>query len=495
MGGELQPIEVSRLAATAAFLGDAAADRHTFLKKAVLLTGELETLATPNGRACFFDALRLLMKMSVDRFHVLLPARSGLDKEVENLIDEVALKSRPEVRIADQIAESYDAILSVGTIGDPDRPLTVVNSNGWIARVASTGKSLPRDCSQFNRIGALGAACLGVAEVFKRLVILNPEKGELHDYLSFSFYTYKEADAPGPELPKEVAVDVLLVGLGAIGNATLHLLLNLPFTGSMTILDFQQYGIENWGTCFLVTPKDIDRPKIDAAKRWVNGRFRLKACHQTIEDYLKTNAAVAPRLVINGLDNVSARRAVQDLWPDNVFDGAIGPVSAEVTVHPWGLDLSCLKCDFPEPEVIAEEQQIRATGLRRERLLDSQSSLTEQDIAAAAPEYREFLSKHLGKPVCSVVSEGVIAMLSRDVLRPGFEPSVAFVAALSSCMLVTELIRYVQKDQAVLETGFQFDVMRGPQFGLHKAHARKSNCVCVERRQNIEAIRARRHMS
>ncbi|MGH7271032.1 MAG: hypothetical protein ACREJ3_11430, partial [Polyangiaceae bacterium] len=55
--------EFSRIVATAATLADEAADRHRFLDKQVLLTGEPNVLASENGRECLLGALRLLPRV------------------------------------------------------------------------------------------------------------------------------------------------------------------------------------------------------------------------------------------------------------------------------------------------------------------------------------------------------------------------------------------------------------------------------------------------
>jgi len=487
-------LQFSRIAATAESLEDAAPDKHRFLDKKVLLTGESGVLSTTNGRQCFLDCLRLMIRM-VHFLTIRLPASSSLSAEVEAMVKDLSLDFPPVIQTeSDDGFEIFDAILCVGSSSRPGLPWTVVNSNGWTARVSSLGKSLPSNCSAPNPVGALGAACLGVAEVFKRLIRLKPERGQLHDILFFSFHSYLPEDQEGIALPKELPMDLLLVGVGAIGNGTIHLLRSLPVTGRISIVDNQSYSRENWGTCVLVGPKDFGVSKAWAGEKWMQGKVVAKGFPETIEDFQKRcgTEIAYPRLILNGLDKISARRTVQDFWPDQIIDGAIGPVSCEVTLHPWGPDLSCLKCDFEEPSVPAEVVQRRATGLRPERLAAPNSVISEEDIANAPLDVQDWLRQRKGKPVCSVVSEGVLSLLASESQNAGFQPSVPFVACLSACMIVSELVRYLQNSPQVLETGFQFDVMVGPQRGNRKSHARKAECICVTRRKNIESVRLKR---
>lgn len=487
-------IQFSRIEATARSLAGFSTDSHQFLDKKVLLTGESEILATANGQRCFLDCVRLLMRM-IRSLTIRLPDASPLATEVDALVRKLTLGSPPVIERSSMGGlANFDAILSVGVSGRADLPWTVLNSNGWLARVSSKGRSLSNACSSDNPIGALGAACLGVAEVFKRLIRLKPDRGELHDLLSFSFYTYSVDDSPGPPLPKTLQVDLLLVGAGAIGNGTVHLLRELPTTGRVAIVDHQTFGEENWGTSILVSPDDFGTPKAVAAERWMAENCDAKGFPEKIEDFQIrcNNDKKYPRLIINGLDKVSPRRTVQDFWPDQIVDGAISATACEVTLHPWGPDLSCLKCDFEEPTVSAESVQASATGLRRERLANPQDVITEEDVQSAPPEKQDWLRQRKGKQVCSVVSEGVLSQIAADAQPAGFQPSVPFVACLSSCMIVAELVRFLQGEPPALETGFQFDVMIGPQRGQHKAHGRKADCICVTRKTNIELLRQRR---
>jgi hypothetical protein len=137
-----------------------------------------------------------------ERTVALPPEMADLQAQLQSIARQVQIWT-PVVFIPTPISMGiFDAILSVGTTASDGLPATIVNSNGWIARVSSGSTSLSDVCDQANPVGALGAACLGVTEVFKRLVALRPEKGELLDGVTFSFWSYRTDDAdPGPQVP------------------------------------------------------------------------------------------------------------------------------------------------------------------------------------------------------------------------------------------------------------------------------------------------------
>lgn len=488
----------SRPLAAAAALGADAEDHHRFLDKKVLLTGEESLLQTVNGAEIARAALLLLIRISAD-VTVGLPAACGeLRAELEAAVRRLAPKMTVRFLDEEPGLRSYDAILSVGTRARDDMRSTVINSNGWTARVSSGGQSLSAECNQANPVGALAAACLGVAEVFKRLIRLRPSKGELLDGISYSLWTYRAGDEdPGPELPNEMPVSLLLAGAGAIGNGTAYLISRLPIAGSVTVVDKQVYGPENWGTSICIGADDIGEGKAKVLAFLLPDRLKPQPRHAELAAVGAElgGALPYPAIVLGGLDNIDARHEIQKLWPDLVIDGAIGSdFSCQASCHPWGEDVACLVCLFvharsgERAEVVAS----RATGLPEDVCRDPDAIITEEHVQAAPAEKRPWLSQQVGRRICSVTPEAVARLLSEEVQRDGFTPSVPFVACYSSCMVVTELVRYLMTGRTSLEPRYQLNLLWGPQRGSDYPQARRHNCMCVERGHNIERVRASR---
>src|SRR5579863_9187864 len=170
-------------------LGELAEDRHRFLDKRVLLTGETSILATTNGADCFLDSLMLAVRICSD-VSVYLPSDCRrLIEQSKSVAEHTAFFRSVTFRQQVDDFHEFDSILSVGSKCHPELPWTSINSNGWIARVTSRDIDLPSACNQTNPVGSLAAACLGVGEVFKRLVRLRPERGQLLNGFAFSLRT------------------------------------------------------------------------------------------------------------------------------------------------------------------------------------------------------------------------------------------------------------------------------------------------------------------
>ena len=489
----------SRPAAAAARLGDLAQDRHRFWKKRVLLTGEADTLETGNGAVCLDASLRLLTRLCPNVVVALPPECASLREASRAVADRIWFGQPVEFDDAAEPAVGFDAILNIGSRVRPALPWTAINSNGWLARVSSVRTGLSSQCRQTNPIGALLAASLGAAEVFKRLISLKPERGDLWDGLTFSSWTYEcGGEDPGAALPQRLDLEALLVGAGAIGNGILYLLSSLPLGGQLWVVDRDDFKDENLGTCLLIGPHDLQAAKATFAQAYLVKRLSVVGYPEklsTFKNRLDTEIPY-PRIVLGAVDSIPSRHELQDLWPDIIIDGAIGDFSCQVSRHPWGEDLACLRCLFREPSgPSAELVQTRATGLPVEVLRGGEAVLTEDHVQAAREDKRDFLRARLGQRICAVAAEGVAHQLSREQQDPTFQPSLPFVACASSAMLVGEVVKRCAGWTTRLDGRFQFDLLVGPQAGKQFPQSRRADCVCVTRAANIAKVQARRRQA
>jgi len=484
-------LSYSRPQETAERLGDLAKDRHRFLDKKILLTGEPEILQTANGRDAFIFSLQLLVRICPNVSVALPEGQERLLTEAREVAVQVAFGKAVEFPGSVNPAE-FDAILSVGTRIEPTLPWTTINSNGWLTRVSSGGVSLSGECSLANPVGALATAALGAGEVFKRLIALVRERGELLNGLTFSVLALAaNSNDPGPALPKKIESDLLVAGGGAIGNGIIALLGRLPITGKIDIVDREEFGEENLGTCLLIGSAHITRPKATVLAEMLKAAGKnAQGFHGSFADYAASLEDKYPAVVLNGLDNIDARHEVQRiLWPDLIVDGAIGDFGCQVSSHFWAKNVACLICLFRHPVRSADSVAAEASGLAEDRISHADEPVSNADVESAPEAKKDFLRGRVGKPICSVVSEAVAQKIAQDARARGFEPSVPFVAAFSACMVVAQAVSYLSGWPSALDTRFQFDFLRGPNRGEEYPQERRADCLC-QRRKNIDRLRA-----
>jgi len=491
----MNELKYSRPLGVAARLGENAADRHQFVNKRVLLHGDSEFLYQDNGRHCLMYSLRLLPRICA-AVSVYVPREvPHLREECRHVIS--AIQFETTIELLDDCPDfaKFDAILFVGFTTNATLPWTTINSNGWVARVSSGEQSLSKDCDNVNPVAAMAAASLGVGEVFKRLVRIDSRRGRLLNGLTFSLLDYSCGnDVSGPSIPLHISCsNLLLVGVGAIGNGIIQLLRDLPLTGEIGIVDRQGYGEENWGTCMCIGPNDFKKKKVEFAKTYMSN-LTCTEYAENVQDFSSRlqQGLRHPRIILNALDNVEARHMVQNIWPDYVIDGAIGDFGCQVSRHPWGPDIACLMCQYEDNQrESAESMQMNATGLRLDVLQNPDGLLEDAHIESAPPDKQDFLRALKGMKICSVVQESVAKYISENA-DIDFAPSVPFVAAMSAAFVCAELIKTLCGTDSNLEPLYQFDFLIGPEKGIVVPAARKRDCICHTRARNISKFRKSR---
>ena len=307
-------------------------------------------------------------------------------------------------------------------------------------------------------------------------------------------YTYRYGDIDiGPVIPVNILVDFHVYGVGAIGNGVIYLLGELPIKGVINIVDKQNFQPENLGTCILIGPDDLNKEKALFCEKYLNKRgYKVNSYSESIQDFSKKigSDVAYPKIVMNAFDNIDARHSVQDMWPDLIIDGAISDFGCQVSSHPWEEDTACLRCLFKKPlSESSEEILSKLTGLSVKRSQEALTNINKKDIDMAPKNKQEWLRKQIGKQICSVVQDAVTNAISNEEQEKDFEPSVPFVACLSACMMVSELIKKSTGVKQTFETRYQMDILHGPVYGMEYPQGRTHDCVCVTRRNNINKFR------
>src|SRR5208283_4101310 len=101
----------SRPRKTAEQLGELAEDRHRFLNKRILLTGEPELLGIPNGRECLLNSIRLAVRICPNAIVYIGSENDALMAEAEGLAHSIAFGKKVEFLRAAPDFSQFDAIL------------------------------------------------------------------------------------------------------------------------------------------------------------------------------------------------------------------------------------------------------------------------------------------------------------------------------------------------------------------------------------------------
>lgn len=501
------PLEASRPVGVAQELTGSKLNANTVYARKVVLTGEIRTLSTENGQWCLLNCIRLLSRV-VGNLDIALP--KGLDdfeQAVSRLAQGVWSQNRVTLRrLEEAVLDDAWAVLNIGNQGRTDLAWTSINSNGWVARCTSGASPLPEDCEQANPIGAMLAASVGVAEVFKRVYGVPATSRPMIDIEEFSLFTMsKEFANCGPALPAQLTLpNAAMVGGGAIGNALTLLISQLPLRGELHIIDKQVFAKENLGTCCLLdNPNWLGESKARALADWLSSNAsadlivtgELATVATSTENNNLSGRGID--LVLNGLDDNSARRDAQRLWPSLIVDGAINAMGAAVVTHSLSHpEWACLSCTFPQPKQDGLALQARATGLSRTSLKgNTNRPITDADIDAAEPEVRDRLREEMrrGSTLCAALPTLLAVQRLGVKLDEGFRPSVPFVATAAAALVMAQVYRSLCWPSDRFFHEYQIaDLFRGFGTGHPVFRHASTTCNCVTYRHAILALAQKR---
>jgi len=332
---------------------------ENFFSTPITITADNELLASKNGQIMMETLVNITSRLS-DKIVLQLPD-STLFSRLKTLI----------LGIGCQLEESKEEIpgivVSIGNTQLKGKFNICVNSSGWVSYLAcgSDVKTL-ENCLQ-NPIGAMGAACLASAEVFKRLLELNGcdrKWAKIHPKeMNFSFldYTFTESNI---DFPLNVDIGkILLVGAGAVGSGFVYSISKFEnVLGDIKVIDPDDIDKSNLNRCLTYFDNDIGKSKAKVIERYSTSKTTIKGENIKLNQ-LKKERKEFP-IIISTVDNNDARHEIQFDLPKIIFHGATGNSASAVSVIKL-LENACLCCIFESSksyeEIVSDEMRIPLT--------------------------------------------------------------------------------------------------------------------------------------
>ena len=376
----------------------------------------------------------------------------------------------------------FDAVLNVGCDPFDGGPGVTLNSAGWLARVAPNGSGLPACTSQDERnpLGALCAACLGVGSITMDLLglatIAEGFEIRLWDYAAGPVGSL---DA-GPTLPQDdLTMHAALIGCGGVGNGWAYAVRKLPVGGRIEAVDQQRLRPENVGTYIFGTTEALGRPKAELVADVLRPAIHVTPHAEPFELFrirLERDLVEMPTMVINGLDSIPTRHAVQRLWPEVVIDMASAGSTTQLISHHRGQRGICL-LEALMSDTDPLDQAGRAalmTGLTPERVRDNPTDfINEVDVARAPECFRADLeaARIRGQQICGRITN---YHLNEEEDSAEFVPAVPFVTAFSGIAGAAETLKVLMGEAQPLHQQFDFRSMQIRALDLRCS----SDCEC-----------------
>jgi hypothetical protein len=352
-----------------------------------------------------------------------------------------------------------------------------------------------------NPVGCGAAACIAAANVFrtvfrKQLPHSQPDGDFVLSMLDFKFNPLNN----GPQLLPLVLKDLIVVGLGAIGNAFIWTLSELEqLTGKITMIDHDPVALSNLQRYILTDQNSIFRSKPELAKEFFRGKEGLEVVPQNKKwtEWISSRGKWDLDTVTICVDNVQDRVLVQGALPKKLFNAWTQQENLGVSRHTDFIAAPCLCCLYFPTSIkksisqeiadalnISEHERVIRTYLANHALVD-QSLLTMICDRNNIP-YEELIP-FLGKPVQSFYAEvicgGVLMRLNPDIagqFSTSMQVPTAFESAFAGVLLAAEVIKSEIGYINHLKTTSQFNLIRAINPYIDVNIAKVDGCICKD---------------
>jgi hypothetical protein len=251
-------------------------------------------------------------------------------------------------------------ILAIGG-GVDIRPSTntiFINGSGWLAAISRQAAVTLPSASESNLLGAIAAACLGVAQLFKLALGFStaqlPADG-VFDLFKLGWTKDRRQEA----WPDDVAIGrILMVGAGSVGSSAAYCLRSTGLRGSMSVVDRDEVKIENFNRSPVFGRDAFGLSKSIAVARFLAGS-NLVATAEPVwwNDFLiqRERRSFDFDVWLPLANEFNVRQAMQQNVPPLMIHAS--------TARNWGVNHArhipgrddCLADRFPAEEVTAEQ--------------------------------------------------------------------------------------------------------------------------------------------
>jgi hypothetical protein len=367
-------------------------------------------------------------------------------------------------------------------------------SAGWDALI-STNSRQGIGSSELP-FGAGAAACLAIAEVFRRVFLPDELQGTQGE-LRYSTFAPGAGTSPTPVDGFTDRGPTALIGVGAIGNAVVWTLARAPIKGTLEIVDPEEIELGNLQRYVLATRGDEGASKAPFAAEELTNDVKGIPHAVTLTSFFAEHGYRWERMLL-ALDSSRDRRSAQASLPRWLANAWTQPGDLGVSVHPaFDSDGSCVSCLYLQQRELPSEDQLIAEALGigdqlgqvRQLLVTGegvQPQLAEL-IAQRLQRPPELLATFAGHPIRELYVQGICGGAVLPLGGPGSPRAdvhvpLAHQSALAGVLLAAAYARSLSGDPPTRSEIARLDVMRqmavsDPQPSRKRGDGR---CICED---------------
>lgn len=425
--------------------------REKFYNSKIIITGD-DTLNSTNGILMAKTLVNLVARFTND-LHVSLPDKfSKFEEELILLAKSTSANSNSE------IPENPEVIIIIGNSNLKGGFVIRINSDGWVSYL-TCNKPLSLSTSSPNPIGAMGSACFGATECFKRLL---KSQGSNDPFVSehpgdfvFSFLDYSLTDN-NEKFPSKINIDenVLLVGVGAVGSAVVYGLSEIPnIKGMISVVDNDIFNGTNLNRCLIAFVDTLGKNKAEITSLYSSEDLTFQPHSMTYENF-RDKIGLNHPLILSTVDNNEVRHEIQSDLPKLIFHGSTGEQKAAISVIKF-LENACFGCIYQSKPKSREEIIARDMGIPLKivtKTLKNNASFSEEHLEYLKEKLGdkgEDFRKHIGRPFEEVFQKEICGKIKIQTEDGQKDASVSFVSFFAGLGIISEFVKYLCKIQDI----------------------------------------------
>lgn len=437
----------------------------------------LQEILLQNRIGIAFDQNALTTKEGSKSLDLIVRLISRLYPNISiiDLTNEGGARVKELVKLAKSINSQIDISTEIKNVnctlvaGDtrqilPSGHLIFFGSNNWTSRLSSSKPQSFADSD--NPFGCGLSACLAVSNLF-RIVFRNLlSDKDIDKDVQFSLISISTTDlADNPLLTDIEFKDIVLVGLGAIGNGCIWALSNLPkLHGRLALVDNEPVELSNLQRYVMFDEKSIGLQKIEvASKEFRQPGLKIVKHKGYWSDYLLQRQDWEIDTVAVAIDNKKDRIGIQSALPKKIFNSYTEPNLLGVARHTNFNETACLACGYiptQKERNFTEEVALNCNipamsnmvkdyinlNLTVDAIIFPQNTASLLDVVAQANGIsRNQLNQFNGKSIPQFYSEFVCGGISLQLTRVGsqianVDAPLAFQSAMAGILLASELV-------------------------------------------------------
>jgi hypothetical protein len=361
-----------------------------------------------DARAAVSQEGKVLAELSVRllaRLYPRLELRVDDSAEGERL-QNLALKINPHI----EIGPSSRVGIAIGADASRFDTTCFAGSDGWDA-LLSNDRPLTAGTSP-NPLGAGAAACLAAASVFNHVLVKGVSNQRLISHstttpsgdVRFSTFSREKDRTPDtiPSRDWRLGEEAVLVGVGAIGNASAWALARSPLQGTLHIVDPEVVELSNLQRYVLAERTDDEKTKVDVVGELFHGQLSCVRHTASWAEFVRDNG-YGWRQVIVALDSAADRRSVQAALPEWIANAWTQPGDLGVSVHDrFDGAGACLYCLYLSTQKAQNEDEVVAAALGIPQLSHDVRTLLHTGAKVARP-LLEAVARGLERPLQDVL--------------------------------------------------------------------------------------------